>query len=128
MKALLIRSPWIEKILSGEKTWELRGSKTKIRGEVALIRSGSGQVVGVCDLVDVEGLLSLAELKRTSNRHCVPTNSFRHGSRYKKTYAWVLKDAKPLGKPVAYDHPQGAVIWVNLDVRVIRKIRRKLRR
>ena len=26
----------IEKILSGEKTWEIRGSKTKKRGRIAL--------------------------------------------------------------------------------------------
>jgi hypothetical protein len=57
MRGLLIRSPWIEEILRGRKTWEIRGSNTNIRGRIGLIRSGSGLVVGTCDLVDVEGPL-----------------------------------------------------------------------
>ena len=52
MKALLIKTPWIDKILDGKKTWEIRGSATKIRGRIALVQSGSGTVVGICELVD----------------------------------------------------------------------------
>lgn len=42
MKEPLIKSPWIDYIFDGRKTWEIRGSNTKIRGSVALIKSGSG--------------------------------------------------------------------------------------
>jgi hypothetical protein len=42
MKGLIVKSPWIELILEGKKTWEIRGSNTKIRGPIALIKSGSG--------------------------------------------------------------------------------------
>jgi len=48
MKGLLINSPWIEMILEGKKTWEIRGANTKLRGPIALIKSGSGKVVGTC--------------------------------------------------------------------------------
>ena len=60
-RALLIREPFVSWILSGKKTWELRGSATKIRGRIALVASGSGTVVGTCDLVDVRGPLGERE-------------------------------------------------------------------
>ena len=56
--ALLIKEPWISMILEGKKTWEIRGSATKRRGRIALVASGTGTVVGTCDLVDVVGPLS----------------------------------------------------------------------
>ena len=40
-RGLLIQSPHIEKVLSGKKTWEIRGYASKIRGPIALIRSGT---------------------------------------------------------------------------------------
>ena len=45
MKGLISKSPHVENILSGKKTWEIRGSNTRIRGEIALIKSGSGTIV-----------------------------------------------------------------------------------
>ena len=65
MKGLIIRQPWVGKILRGAKAWEIRGFQTKIRRPIALIQSGTGTVVGVCDVVDVHGPLSLEELRRT---------------------------------------------------------------
>ena len=37
MKALIVREPWIDLILDGHKTWELRTQPTSIRGRIALI-------------------------------------------------------------------------------------------
>ena len=37
-------------MLSGKKTWEMRS--TRNRGPIGLIRKGSGQVVGIADIVD----------------------------------------------------------------------------
>ena len=122
MKALIIREPWIGKILAGEKTWELRGSETTIRGLIGLIQSGTGTVVGTCEIESVVGPLSLNQLKRNTRKHAVPARSFDQGSRYKNTYAWVIKSARPLPRSVKYVHPQGAVIWVNLPSVVTRKI------
>ena len=124
MKGLLIKQPWIGKILAGSKTWELRGSSTKIRGTIALIESGSGTVVGVCELEGVDGPLTLSRLRRSKAKHGVPASRFRDGPPYPKTYAWVLKDARALAKAVPYEHPLGAVIWVNLKPAVVQKIRR----
>jgi|SoiMethySBSTD1v2_1073268.scaffolds.fasta_scaffold2023400_1 hypothetical protein len=124
MKALLIRQPWIDKILRSEKRWELRGSRTKVRGLIALIQSGTGAVVGTCELVEVEGPLSMAELRRSTARHRVPADRFNKRPPYPRTYAWVLRAARRLHKPVRYEHAAGAVIWVNLSSRVATAIRR----
>ena len=39
MKALIIKKPWIDYILNGSKVWEIRGSKTNIRGKIELIQA-----------------------------------------------------------------------------------------
>jgi hypothetical protein len=36
--------------------------------------------------------------------------------------AWVLEDAQKLSTPVNYQHPNGAVIWINLDQKVQEKL------
>jgi hypothetical protein len=49
-RGLIIGSPYIDWILAGKKTWEIRGSYTHVQGKIALIRSGSGLVVGTCEV------------------------------------------------------------------------------
>ena len=41
---------------------------------------------------------------------------------YRQTYAWVLEKPRILKRPVPYQHPSGAVIWVRLDDKVESKI------
>jgi hypothetical protein len=53
MKGLIIRAPYVDWIVDGKKTWEIRGSATKVRGPLALIKGGSGTIVGTCTLSDV---------------------------------------------------------------------------
>ena len=64
---LILKEP-LDKILAGIKTWEIRGKATARRGPIALIESKSGRVVGTCDLVDVVGPLTLADLQRNARR------------------------------------------------------------
>lgn len=110
MKALIIKQPWIDYILEGKKIWEIRGSKTNIRGEIELIQSGSGLVVGKCEMVDcIE--LDLQTYQQSSYRHCIKNTDVLP---YKRTYAWVITSAKKYDTPRKYKHPNGAIIWVNL--------------
>ena len=120
LKGLIIKSPWIDLILNGEKVWEIRGSNTKIRGTIALLKSGSGYVFGLCDLKDVIGPLSLSKLRCSKPFHAIPPNQLKNGLPYPNTYAWVLDNVKCLSKPVSYPHPRGAVIWVNLSTTVVK--------
>jgi hypothetical protein len=114
MNGLLIKSPWIEEILAGRKTWEIRGSNTRQRGPIALIRSTSGQVSGMARLANCLGPLSRDDLLKNIDKHRIPKDQLMKGMPYPKTFAWVLEDARPLETPVPYNHPQGAVIWVKL--------------
>jgi hypothetical protein len=122
MKALLVKQPWIDLILEGRKNWELRSSSTKVRGQIALVESGSGTVVGVCELVGVAGPLTLGDLRRSVRRHRVPAAQLGPAPPYRRTHAWVIENARRLLEPIRYSHPRGAVIWVNLAKGVGRKV------
>jgi hypothetical protein len=113
LKALIVKKQWLDLILAGRKTWELRGSRTGTRGRIGLIESGSGQIKGTCELVGVLGPLSISELRRRSAKHQVPPRQFDGHTRYKRTFAWVIQNARRYSRPRPYNHPQGAVIWVN---------------
>jgi hypothetical protein len=113
MKGLLIKSPWIDYIFEGKKTWEIRGSNTKIRGTIALIKSGSGKIFGTVELIDCLKL-SLDEYQQAEDFHCVPKEQCSKEP-YRKTHAWVLRNPRLFETPFPYVHPSGAVIWVDLS-------------
>jgi hypothetical protein len=114
-RGLIVGSPFIDNIIQGKKIWEIRGSQTKVRGEIALIRSGSGLIIGSCELVDVIGPLTLKELQRNAHKACKSPNEIGPKLPYMQTYAWVLTNPRSFMKPIPYNHPVGAVIWVRLS-------------
>ena len=125
MRALLIRRPWIDMILDGKKTWEIRGSQTSVDGQIALIASRTGTVVGVCDLVDCVGPLTANQFRKNATKAGMRPSEATLGY-YRQTYAWVMSKPRRLKQPVPYEHPPGAIIWVRLDAAVERKIRKQL--
>ena len=110
-RALIIRKPHIDKILSGEKTWEMRSTATKVTGRIGLIEAGSGLIVGeaVLERTGIP-LTNYVTAKATKLFHCVDDLSKLE----KWRYPWVLSDAKRYEKPIPYNHPKGAVIWVKI--------------
>jgi hypothetical protein len=118
LKGLIIDSPHIDNILSGRKCWEMRSKGTQQRGTIALIKKGSGMVVGVADLVDSHGPLSRDEMLANQEFHLITPERLEVPGVSKWRHAWILKNAKRLDRPVPYSHPNGAVIWVNLDEHV----------
>jgi hypothetical protein len=113
MKGLIIKPYWADLILAGEKTWEIRGSRTTIRGRIALIKSGSGKIFGSVDLVNcisLHGPNDYELILNSFNKHHVPLGVIN----YRKPYAWALENPIKYAEPIPYAHPQGAVIWVNL--------------
>ena len=99
MTALVIKSPWIDLILQGRKTWEIRGKNTAQRGRIALIKSKSGCIIGTCLLIDCVGPLSLVQLHETTDKHHIPLEGLTELP-YEKTYALVMAEPKPLDQPV----------------------------
>ena len=110
MKGLIIKQPWIDYILEGKKTWEIRGINTKIRGRIELIQSGSGLVVGSCEIIGCKEL-TLKDYSCNYNKHNITETT---NLPYKRTYAWIIANAKRYTIPRKYKHPNGAIIWVNL--------------
>jgi len=113
VNGLIIRSLYVEWILAGKKTWEIGGRYTHVRGKIALIRGGSGLIVGMCELVNLVGPLTLRELRKNARKRAEPKSEIR-SLPYETTYAWVLKNARKFRRPRRYKHPSDAVIWVRL--------------
>lgn len=110
MKGLIIKDPWITKILNGEKPWEIRGSNTKIRGCISLIKSGTGLILGTVHLINTHRLAKV-DLYLHYNKHQIPNYDEID---YFHIWAWEMDHPHWYETPVPYTHPQGAVIWVNL--------------
>lgn len=106
---LIIKEPWISLILSGEKTWEMRSTKAPKGRRFALIRQGSGSLVGLATIAEVLGPFDDEQIVDSVGMHKVPLDKIR-----KWRFAWVLKDVVALHEPIKYVH-QGGVVWTTLD-------------
>lgn len=109
--ALVIKGKWLDLILNGRKTWEIRGTSTHVRRVVRLAQSGTGHLVGEarvtnCFCIDRE------DLPNHTDKHCIQDVSI---VTYRRIYAWVLQDAMRYPEPTPYKHPRGAITWVRLD-------------
>ena len=111
-RGLIITPRWLEKILSGEKTLEMRTRPTKIRGWIALIESGAGLIMGITKLVSCTGPMTLELLQKCRNAHCIDYDQQPDLERYK--FAWTINFTQKLESPIPYRHPKGAIIWVKL--------------
>jgi hypothetical protein len=87
MKAISIRSPWWEKIISGEKTIETRTWKTKYRGQLLICASKpTGHAVAIAYLADCRPMT-----KADEKAACCPV--------YPRANAWMLRNVMVLTKP-----------------------------
>ena len=109
--ALVVKKQWIDKILTGEKDWEIRGCATARRGCIHFAESkAGGTLVGRARLVDCIRIPKAA-FENHIHRHCVTSVA---DVPYKNIFAWVLEDAERFAKPFVYKHNPGAVIWVKV--------------
>ena len=110
-KALVVKKKWLDLILAGQKTWEIRGSSTSKRGWVHFAESqAGGKLRGRARLVNCFPVPT-ESFQRHYKKHCVPSLTMVP---YVTPYAWVLEDAEEFEKPFEYEHKQGAVIWVDV--------------
>lgn len=114
MDGLIIKSKWLDLILKGEKTIEIRGSDTKKQGEIIyLLESKTNRVLGTCKIAYTYPI-SCSDWSEERDNHKVELSYPELKKIYKNPYAWVLEDVKPIKseKELYYKHPKGAVIWV----------------
>lgn len=112
MDGLIIKKEWIDLILSGNKTIEVRGHCTsKIRVPIYLLESGTHRVRGTC-MIQTVYPISCSDWSTERENHCVDISYHKLKKRYKTPYAWKLSDVEPIEDVWYYAHPKGAVIWV----------------
>jgi predicted transcriptional regulator len=114
-KGLIVREPFASLIVDGEKVWEIRKSRTRIRGEILII--SNGKAIGRAELVDVLGPFTAEELAEHEDKHRASPDFLREYSNGKPLYAWVLKNAKRFEKPKEVEMARGVQIWANVVVR-----------
>lgn len=108
-RALIVRKEFLDLIFDGGKYWEQRSSKTNIRGFIGLIEAGSGLIMGYVELTD-----SLPAITPDSKYYIA--HKVKNAELLKKwKYPWVVFGAKRYDKPIPYNHPKGAVIWVDIS-------------
>ena len=109
---LLIRQPWLELILSGEKTWEVRSMPTNIRHRILLAEPGTGLCSGQAIIDDVMKI-ERADFASYANLHQARSpEGYAIIDKYASIYAWQLRDVTRLSVQRPFKHPQGAVKWV----------------
>ena len=110
-KALVVKKKWLDLILAGKKTWEIRGRSTAKRGWIHFAESqAGGKLMGRARLVNCFPVPK-KDFKRHFKKHLVPELSMVP---YTTPHAWVFEDVEKFQKPFEYEHTQGAVVWVDV--------------
>lgn len=112
MKCLVIKQPWIEMELDGLKPWELRSRATNIRGRIGLIEQGTGLIVGEAELLGCIEFFDINYLAKFYEQHRIDDIEILK----KWNVALVMDNHIRYEKPIPYKHPQGAVVWVNVEI------------
>src|SRR5688572_6003508 len=109
---LVIASPWIEKILAGEKTWEMRNKPNARTGRIALAQKG-GPIVATC-IIGKSIRLSAEDIRTNTDKHRSTPERLAEFYGDKPVYAWPLSDVRRISPPIRYKHPGGGS-WVTLS-------------
>ena len=108
---LLMKARWLDLILSGKKTWEIRGTQTTQRGIIHLALSGAGgQIAGQCRITK-SYTINRKTLSKHFTKHRIEDLSI---VTYRKPHVWEISHVRRYKQPFLFDHPQGAVTWVRL--------------
>jgi len=113
-KGLIVREPFATLIVEGRKVWEIRKSRTRIRGEVLILSNGFA--LGKAELVDVLGPFTPEELAEHADKHRAGFDFLAEYSGGKPLYAWVFRNAEKFERPLKVKVPRGAQVWANVVV------------
>ena len=113
---LTIKKQWLDKILSGEKTVEVRGATVRFlrAGDTVYFAESGSQpacVVGKAKFSAVDGPVSADEFVASKRLHCVRS----HELPYPRTFFWHFSDAERLCVPVQRVRKRGCVVWSRFE-------------
>jgi hypothetical protein len=107
MRCLKIDDKWINLILSGKKTWEIRTRNTNIRERIALGNTKIKCYVGYATIVDsVE--MKISELFKHNEKHQANDFIKQYAKGRETLFIWVLKDIKAEHEPKTYSYSTGS--------------------
>lgn len=112
MRGLIVKQPFASMIVRGEKKWEIRRTRTNVRGEVIIL--SQGYALGKVRLTDVLGPFTVEELLEFKDYHKVDEDFLRSYSGGKKLYAWVFEKPEEFEKKFKVNIPRGAQVWVKM--------------
>jgi hypothetical protein len=127
-RGLIIKEEWLNKILQGRKTMELRKKPNLQLGLIALIKKGSGKIYGIAEIVESIGPMSFDEFRSRAHEHAVELEMLREIFEMGWKHGWCLKNIVPLKSPVGYIHTRGVMSQVILDPGAIEALSRQLAR
>lgn len=109
-KGLIIKGEHCQKILDGKKTYEMRSTRTKFRGEFGLIIAGTKKIFGKAELFGVMDNPINTEGEWHDRYHLHRCDEFMP----KWPWGWMLTNIVKFDEPIPYNHKPGQVTWVNL--------------
>lgn len=114
IRALIIKEKYIDLILSGKKTWEIRKFDTKIRGPIALI--SSGYLYGFVYLKRTFRI-NKETLKKYVDKHRVPPEFIdEYAGGREELYIWVLGNPLRLSEPLKIRYARGVQVWARIPL------------
>ena len=107
MRCLKIDEKWVNLILNGTKTWEIRRRNTKIRERIALGNKEIKSVVGYAKIVDsIEK--TVEDLKKYNDKHQAEDFIDKYANGRETLFAWVLEDIEVELIPKPYSYSTGS--------------------
>ena len=100
-RILIVKPHWLQLILSGEKTMEIRGTAYR-PGKYLL--GHRGQILAVAHLGTPQRISTMEQWISLQPQHCIMQNDLP----YKNTFALPIESARPVS-PVPFRHTRGAI-------------------
>ena len=111
IRCLKIDENWVNLILNGSKTWEIRRRNTRIRERIALGNKEIKRVVGYAKIVgSVE--MTLDDLRKHNDKHQANDLIDHYANGRLTLFAWVLEEVEIELHPKHYTHSTGSWCYV----------------
>jgi hypothetical protein len=107
LKCLKIDDKWLQLILAGKKTWEIRRIRTNFRGRIALGNTRTKNYEGYATIVDCLEY-TLEDLKKFGDKHQANEFVEAYAGERETLFAWVLSDISGEPNPKPYSYSTGS--------------------